>query len=189
MVDFTSSIINQALKDENNLQVAFETWQAFNSQKIYIQIRKTFVEKLLLRFKKELSEKYQFLNGSKENDGSKEKNINFYFEFKPDNWKNHFKIGLFDYDNDRLFFSIQCINQGKGLCDKIYTQIKTLMGGEGNINNYRWWVWAKEPYNKWDSNFEGLRQFAFCEEMALKYFSDRMCSFVDLIDKELKNYS
>lgn len=189
MVDLTSVIINQALKDEKNLEVAYETWRAFSSQRIYNQIRENFVAKLIEQISIELKNKYTFFQNKIDwTDKSNSYQINLHLIAQGSDWTNKYKFGLYDYDGDRLFFSIACLNDDKEFCKKAHTQIKYLLK-EGNDYPNHWWSRVKEPYNRWESNYEGFRQFAFCDKIALDYLTTKFCSHIELIDKEMNKFA
>ncbi|GEM_PF-5111894 len=183
MVDLTSVIINQALKDEKNLEVAFETWRAFSSQRIYGQIRKNFVAKLIDRINFEINSKFNLLVEPENwNDKSNSFKINISISFKNVNWSDEFKISIADYDSSRLHFGVTCKNDNRDFCKKIHSQLQKKLNC-GTYNELNWWLNAKNPYNTWENTYESFKQFAFCDKMALDYFSDNLCQIIETIDK------
>ncbi len=187
MINLTSVIINQSLKDENNLEVAFETWRAFSNNCIYNQIRENFVNKLIEQINNELEIMFPFLrNGISWIDKSNSYRINIYIIIKGNEWTNEFKFALYDNDGDRLYFSIACENEDPDIRKKAHSLIKSLLK-EGNDYPNHWWSRVKEPYNRWESNFESFKQFAFCEKIVLDYLTTKFCSHIELIDKEVSN--
>lgn len=188
MIDLTTIVINQALKDENNLEVAFETWKAFSSNKIFIRIREQFENKLIEMIKDELINSFPELKSSLVIDiKSNSFKINIDAIIQLDGWDRQFRFGIYDDDNDRLYFSVKCIDENEEIRKRVHTEMKKLFN-EGNILPHHWWCRSKEPYNRWESNQEGIKQFAFCNEIALNYFCSKFCSFVYLVDEKLRNF-
>ncbi len=183
MVDLTSVIINQALKDEKNLEVAFETWRAFSSQRIYNQICENFVTNLKDRINHEINTKFNSLVKTENwDDKSNSFKINISISFKNVNWSDDFKISIADYDSSRLHFGVTFKNDNHNFCKKIYNLLQKNLNS-GTYNEWNWWLNAKNPYNTWENNYESFKQFAFCDKMALDYFSDNFCQIIETIDK------
>jgi hypothetical protein len=186
MIDINTIIITQILKDEKNLEVAFETWKAFNSSLLYKKIQENFVSKLIEKINQELKDKfnlevdeYEFL------DKSESKLINIQWIINRNTWTDKFKFGIYDNDGDRLFFSIECLNENEQEKLSAHTKIKTFLK-EGHDYKNQWWSKVKEPYNRWEGNLEGLKQFAFCDKNALDYLSNKVCSFVKLVEQQFQ---
>jgi hypothetical protein len=187
MIDKNSVIDKQILKDEINLEVAFETWKAFSPNRIYNQIQKNFVAKLKEQINNELKSKLNLENAEIEFlDKSEANRINIQWLIQKKSWNDKFKFGIYDYDNDRLHFSIDCVSKNGLEKQTTHSLLKELLiEGYGYENH--WWNRVKEPYNRWESNFDGLKQFAFCDRMAMDYFTNKICFFVEIVDQKLEN--
>lgn len=189
MVDLTSTIISQALKDQDNLEVAFETWKAFNTKQIHTKILEEFVKELKNSINNEIFEVFPDIQDNIDwLDESDSYQINVSTNIQKNNWKYSYRLGIYDYDNDRLHFSILCSADDKEKRINAHTLIKNQLN-EGNSPENHWWCKVKDPYNKWDNNYQGIKQFAFCDRIALKYFASRIIDFINVIDEIESTFS
>ncbi len=182
-MDFTDVIINQALKDKEHFNVAYQTYKVLKDNSIYNKIAANFIQELQKRIEKELNDKYlnqdiKLINKTNI-DFCK---INTSFELKLDNWKYPFTFRLLDDDRSRLYFSIIINDELASDKDNIYNRIVELLK-EGENSSGQWWTKVKEPYNKWEGDYSALEQMAFCDEEALNYFTSKICSFVNMINE------
>jgi hypothetical protein len=185
MKDKNAVLMSQILKNEKNLEVAFETWRTFSGTQVFIEIREKFVSKLSDKILREIKLNFD-LSEIDYHDESNSFKIKVYWILQKESWKNKIKFGIYDYDNDRLFFSIECLSDEKSERQIVHTAIKKILN-EGTDYDNQWWSKVKEPYNRWESNFEGLRQFAFGNDIALDYFANRIISFIEAIDLHYSN--
>lgn len=173
------TIASHALKNPDNLEVAFET---FHSMDIIRELaREKFMISLKERLKKDLVESYKELSQDwLFEDKSETFQINL--DIENPSWENKFRIGI-RYDNyDFLYFSVARINASENICKEIHTQFKNELK-EGNDWANHWWTRSKDPYNRWEINIEGLKQIGFSDGIALNYFSNRINEFVCVIEK------
>ncbi|MEI7732917.1 MAG: hypothetical protein WCO56_25320 [Verrucomicrobiota bacterium] len=188
MIDLTTVIINQALKNEENLEVAFETWKAFSSRQIYERIRTEFIKVLITNINSTIKTKCALdISEVCWTDESTGNFINIHTILHGKNWINKFKLGMKDHDKDRLYFSIALISDNEDKRKKAHARIKQVLN-EGNDFPNHWWSRVKNPYNNWESNYEGFKQFAFCDKVALEYFLGRFSTFIDIISNEMKDF-
>jgi len=189
MIDITSTIISQALIDQDNLEVAYETWKAFNTKQIHIQIRECFVKELINSINNEIFEVFPDIQDKIDwIDESVSFQIRISANIQKNNWKYSYKFGIRDYDSDRLHFYILCSADDKEKRINVHSLIKDQLK-EGNRPDNHWWSKAKEPYNEWDKNYQVIKQFAFCDRIALKYFASRIIDFINVIDEIESTFS
>lgn len=183
MINLKEIIAEQALKDEENLEVAFETYHSIGI--VQKMAREKFVSSLFQKLKIELPNTFKEMDTDWSLSDTSEA---FYININIQNpaWDGKFNIGVFDHDNDRLYFSVSRVNPDTNICQKVHTFFKAELK-EGNDWANHWWAKVKDPYNRWESNLEGLKQFAFSNSTALNYFCGRIIEFVNLVEKIRKN--
>lgn len=179
-MDLKEIITKQALKDADNLEVAFQTNQSYD--KILTSIREDFISKLIKSIENKLKENYTEIGGSWIfTDESWSSRINLKIENS--NWNGKYSISIADHDNDRLFFGIKANDDSNEKILKKHSRIREILN-QGYVNISWWWIKTKPPYNTWDNNFESLKLFAFPDDgIALNYFTDQIPGYVYVIEK------
>lgn len=143
MSETRSIVIEYALQNEKNLEIAFETNKAYHE--ICNQITKKFLSKLKERLEKTLvSDNWIF--------PEIESTTKLTFLIKNKKWTTETAFGLIDFnDADRACFGVSTDNKNRlPLLNKIQEEI------QGKITGFGWWKHLDSHYNKWDESFDGL---------------------------------
>jgi hypothetical protein len=144
MSDIKTTIVEYALQNEDNLEIAFETFKAFNE--ISDKISKDFLFQLKERLEKTfVTDNWIFPDI---NTASK---LTFLMQNKT--WPPETAFGLNDFnDIDRACFAVKTsVEDRSSLLLKIQVEI------QGKITGFGWWTHLISPYNKWNETFDGLK--------------------------------
>lgn len=144
MIDTKNTIVEYALQNEENLEVAFETHKAFEA--ICDRLSKKFLYKLKGRLELRLT-----------NDGWIFPDINdsvkITFLIRNRKWTEQTAFGLYDFsDNDRACFAIQTNEENRpGLFAEVQKDF------QGRVTGFGWWSRLRDTYSKWDESLEGIK--------------------------------
>jgi hypothetical protein len=173
MSEIKNTVIDYALQNEQNLEIAYETYKAFDQ--ISKNISKSFLFKLKERLENSLvgdswifpeinsAEKITFLIGNK-------------------NWTQETRFGLKDFnDNDRACFGV-CTNEENR--SKLFSIIQVDI--QGRITPFGWWARLISPYNKWNESLDGLKSL-YHPDRLLDYTEVNILKLANLVENYFKN--
>lgn len=172
MSDIRSTVIDYALQNENNLEVAFETYKAYNE--ICDKLSKDFLYKLKERLEKTLSDDNWIFP-----DITSSNKITFLIKNKT--WTEPTAFGLNDFnDNDRACFAAQTNEENKS---KLFANLQKEI--QGRITGFGWWAHLIQPYNKWNESLDGLKSI-FKPDHLLDYTELQIIKIANIIDEHFK---
>jgi len=168
MSDTKTTVIEYALQNENNLEIAFETYKAYNE--ISDQISKKFLFQLKDRLEKTLDNDNWIFP-----DINSTSKLTFLIQNKT--WTTETAFGLNDFnDGDRACFAVKTNEENRSnLLLKIQAEI------QGKITGFGWWTHLVSPYNKWNETFEGLNSI-YKPDHLLDYAEVNIVRLSKLID-------
>lgn len=171
MSELKTSIVDYALQNVGNLEVAFETYMAYND--ICSQLSKDVLFKLKERLEKSLGAEnwiYPDINSPERN--------GITFLIKSSKWTNETAFGIKDFsDVDRACFAVQTNEENKqSLFSKINEE------NPGKITGFGWWTRLDSPFNRWNESFEGLESI-YNSNNFLDYAESHILNLSRIIDK------
>ncbi len=163
-------VADYALSTPENLAAAFDTFKAFD--KIKDEVGKRFTDKLTAKLKSVFNKEgwkvveYGNLNVVVNNNG----------------WPTNTFVGIRDFDNDRVHFSVQSDTVD---WQSLFLFVKNEKGGSFNKNN--WWLKLIPVYNRWDEKLEGLTILYNLSDDAINYMVDGVIQITDIVNRFSSN--
>lgn len=168
MSDTRTTVIKYALQDEYNLEIAFETYKAYNE--ITEKISKSFLFQLKERLGKKLENENWIFP-----DINSESRLTFLIQNKT--WTTETAFGLNDFnDADRACFAVKTNKENSS---KLFSKIQEEI--QGKITGFGWWTHLIPPYNRWNENFEGLKS-VYKPDHLLDYAEVNIINLSKIID-------
>ena len=168
MSDIRNTVIDYAISNEENLEIAFETYKAY--KEICDRLSRRFLFKLKERLEKRLDgEGWIFPDINSAN--------KITFLIKNQKWTEQTRFGLNDFnDIDRACFAAQTNEEHKS---RLFANLQKEI--QGRISGFGWWAHLINPYNKWDENLEGLKSI-FNPSHLLDYTELNLIRIAKIID-------
>jgi len=158
-------VADYALSTQENLAAAFETFKAFDTVKD--EVGKLFTDKLT----------HKLQDIFKEDGWSVIQYGNLNVVVTRASWPDNIFVGIRDFDNDRVHFSVKAENVDS---QALYLHVKNQIGG--SFNNNCWWLRLVPAYNRWDDKLEGITALYNLSEEAITYMSEGVIQVVNSVD-------
>ena len=168
MSDIKTTVIEYALQNENNLEIAFETYKAYKD--ISDQISKRFLFQLKVRLEKTLDNDNWIFP-----DINSTSRLTLLIQNKT--WTTETAFGLNDFnDADRACFAVKTNEDNRS---KLFLNIQSEI--QGKIAPFGWWTRLISPYNRWNESFEGLNSI-YKPDHLLDYAEVNITRLSEIID-------
>jgi len=175
MTDKLGPLVDYIMQDEIKLRIAFEIHSKFDD--ICKRIVLDFIQKLKKMVKQELGQEWM---STTEDINKKNNKYDLYFALYKPNWKDKYRVGIADYDSDRVHIFIRAFNGN--LDNKLLEDLNKHLQGSGNSRH--WFKTLRNPYNKWDNELDGFKKLALSDE-PLNYIGKELISISNIAANHL----